>query len=78
MIERDGCCYRQIRTVFHLPLIEDGVTDRRRPDVERFQLLHEAVAQRQVVRDDDLSRFEAVRDIAEQDVLRDVVVPGLR
>ena len=60
--------------VFRRPRIEHGVAGRRRLDLERFQLLHEAVAQRQVVGDDDLFGFEAVREIAEQDVFRDIVV----
>jgi hypothetical protein len=37
--------------VFRRPRVEDGVANRRRLDLERFQLPHEAVAQRYVVAD---------------------------
>ncbi len=45
--------------------VEDRVASRRRLDLEGFQLLRDAVTQRQIVRKDELARFESVREIAE-------------
>ena len=50
--EREG--NREIGMVFRRPRVEDGIAGRRRLDLERLQLLHEAVAQGQVVGKDEL------------------------
>ena len=55
--------------------IEDLIARARRLDLERLQLLHQATTKGQVVRGDQLPRFEPVREIAEEDRFRDVVIP---